>query len=217
MCEREPGRGSLRPPAPVRCSARTSLRTHYRGGPPRRAEPPPSAPQGQNARCLGRHLPLRCAATLFGRVSAATSACNALPPWLVVSRPPLPLRCAATLVGCLSAATSLAVRCHPGWLSLGRHFPCGALPPWWLVSGRSLSRIYAECGEVPRTVRLLATWSRSGRLRNWRLTLPSRRRRPSTSRGVAPEVSAQRGTSGATNGGGGPQAPPTRLSFADCP
>jgi hypothetical protein len=44
--------------------------------------------------------------------------------------------------------------------------------------------------------------------------LPSRRRRPSTSRGVAPEVSAQRGTSGATNGGGGPQAPPTRTSFA---
>jgi hypothetical protein len=35
----------------------------------------------------------------------------------------------------------------------------------------------------------------------------------STSRGVAPEVSAQRGTSGATNGGGGPQAPPTRLSL----
>jgi hypothetical protein len=38
----------------------------------------------------------------------------------------------------------------------------------------------------------------------------------STSRGVAPVVSAQRGTSGATNGGGGPQAPPTRLSFEDC-
>jgi hypothetical protein len=35
--------------------------------------------------------------------------------------------------------------------------------------------------------------------------------RLSTSRGVAPEVSAQRGTSGAVNGGGGPQAPPTRL------
>jgi hypothetical protein len=45
------------------------------------------------------------------------------------------------------------------------------------------------------------------------LDLPSRRRRPSTSRGVAPVVSAQRGTSGATNGGGGPQAPPTRLSL----
>jgi hypothetical protein len=43
--------------------------------------------------------------------------------------------------------------------------------------------------------------------------LPSRRRRLSTSRGVAPEVSAQRGTSGAANRGGGPQAPPTRLSF----
>jgi hypothetical protein len=41
-------------------------------------------------------------------------------------------------------------------------------------------------------------------------------RAASTSRGVAPVVSAQRGTSGATNGGGGPQAPPTRLSFADC-
>jgi hypothetical protein len=31
-------------------------------------------------------------------------------------------------------------------------------------------------------------------------------------RGVAPEVSAQRGTSGATNGGGGRHAPPTRIS-----
>ena len=29
-----PGRGSLRPPAPVRCSARASLRTHFRGDPP---------------------------------------------------------------------------------------------------------------------------------------------------------------------------------------
>src|SRR5579859_140518 len=37
--------------------------------------------------------------------------------------------------------------------------------------------------------------------------------RTSVKRGVAPEVSAQRGTSGATNGGGGPQAPPTRLSL----
>ena len=36
------------------------------------------------------------------------------------------------------------------------------------------------------------------------------RRRPARTRGVAPEVSAQRGTSGATNGGGGPQAPPSR-------
>jgi hypothetical protein len=36
---------------------------------------------------------------------------------------------------------------------------------------------------------------------------PSRRRRISTSRGVAPEVSAQRGTSGAVNGGGGRSAP----------
>src|SRR5579859_7762962 len=39
--------------------------------------------------------------------------------------------------------------------------------------------------------------------------------RTSVKRGVAPIVSAQRGTSGATNGGGGPQAPPTRLSFVD--
>jgi hypothetical protein len=37
--------------------------------------------------------------------------------------------------------------------------------------------------------------------------LPSCRRRHSTSRGVAPEVSAQRGTSGAVNGGGGRSAP----------
>src|SRR5579859_3946141 len=36
--------------------------------------------------------------------------------------------------------------------------------------------------------------------------------RTSVKRGVAPIVSAQRGTSGATNGGGGPQAPPTRNS-----
>jgi hypothetical protein len=34
--------------------------------------------------------------------------------------------------------------------------------------------------------------------------------RRASSRGVAPEVSAQRGTSVATNGGGGPQAPPIR-------
>src|SRR5579859_7382257 len=31
---------SLRPPAPVHCSARTSLRAHFRGDPPRRAGPP---------------------------------------------------------------------------------------------------------------------------------------------------------------------------------
>src|ERR1051326_6448475 len=43
-------------------------------------------------------------------------------------------------------------------------------------------------------------------------SLPSRRRRLSTPRGVAPEVSAQRGTSGAVNGGGGRSAPdPARL------
>jgi hypothetical protein len=36
-------------------------------------------------------------------------------------------------------------------------------------------------------------------------------RRLSSSRGVAPERSAQRGTSGAATGGGGPQAPPIRM------
>jgi hypothetical protein len=33
-CARDTDRGSLRPPAPVRCSARSSLRTHFRGDPP---------------------------------------------------------------------------------------------------------------------------------------------------------------------------------------
>ena len=35
----------------------------------------------------------------------------------------------------------------------------------------------------------------------------------SSSRGVAPVRSAQRGTSGAANGGGGPQAPPIRTTY----
>jgi hypothetical protein len=39
------------------------------------------------------------------------------------------------------------------------------------------------------------------------------RRRLSTSRGVAPVRSAQRGTSGAATGGGGPQAPPIRTTY----
>ena len=38
------------------------------------------------------------------------------------------------------------------------------------------------------------------------------RRRLSSSRGVAPVRSAQRGTSGAATGGGGPQAPPIRIT-----
>src|SRR3979490_1886086 len=44
-------RGSLRPPAPVRCSARSSLRTPFRGDPPRTCSPPPHPPPFVHASC----------------------------------------------------------------------------------------------------------------------------------------------------------------------
>ena len=144
------------------------------------------------------------------RVRVGAARCVLLIAIRLGRRGPAPARC--------SARTSL--RTH----SRGRP-PRGALrrgtcspPPEALTAGSSLSSGVASLnrGSVSKGLNLFIC-ERSSQTRvpkRWpdakkRSAALGRAKHPS--RGVAPEVSAQRGTSGATNGGGGPQAPPNRI------
>ena len=62
--------GGAAPPAPVHCSARASLRAHFRGDPPRRAEPPRDGLNGRTS--APRHRPRARAAAMAKGVSHVT-------------------------------------------------------------------------------------------------------------------------------------------------
>jgi hypothetical protein len=140
-----------------------------------------------------------------GRVGGA---CGPPPPFVA----PLVPRCALTSGATppRRAGRRLRLGRSRTWLGTG-----SALARHWLGTGSVLARYWLGTRSVVRIA--LSTTLKQCRTINARRARTrganTAHRGGSTSRGVAPEVSAQRGTSGATNGGGGPQAPPTRLSL----
>jgi hypothetical protein len=204
-------RGSLRPPAPSRCSARASLRAPYRGDPPRRAGRRRTARIGSAPPAWSHHA------------FAAYPARGA-----VACRPKPPLRCLQ--------AQSRRAEHQPEATSNAWRYPMAA----HTSSGAALQNERARGADWRRSRPGSSNGSDDGKrgvasvrgsaARVGSTCRPSReqanrdhttaaqpigtvRRRLSTSRGVAPVRSAQRGTSGAATGGGGPQAPPIRTTF----
>jgi hypothetical protein len=169
--------GACGPPPPVRCFARASLRTHFRGDPPRRAGPPPHG--SDNSRQPG------CPAW-SGRGTQIVRSTR-MPSVVVRLRWSGRLRCKARPRGLEGPDDSAAKPVRVAWMTRRAWMPSLVTPGLAVVTARGVAS------------------RRSGERASADL-----RPRPSTSRGVAPEVSAQRGTSEATNGGGGPQAPPIR-------
>jgi hypothetical protein len=194
-CERGPGRGS---PCGMGCER----------GPGRGSLRPPAPVRCSARASLRTHFrgdpPRRAGRRLrLGRRTTAGSHATTSPPAALsrCSRHDFANTCVVTL---LTPRLRHQVPCHGAHAT---NSPPGALarcPTRRDPSTRSWGRVR---GATERN----DAWSKVVRPESDGRSHVSRA--ASTSRGVAPEVSAQRGTSGATNGGGGPQAPPTRTSF----